>query len=66
MLGGQSGASGHVRINDGAKVAAKSGVMTDVPAGATYGGAPAVPAREWHRQTVSIAKLGKREKLTGD
>ena len=66
MLGGQVGISGHVHIHDGAKIAAQSGVMTDVPAGATYGGAPALPARDWHRQTVAIAKLSKRGKDTDD
>jgi UDP-3-O-[3-hydroxymyristoyl] glucosamine N-acyltransferase len=30
-----------------------------VPPGQTIGGYPAVPIRQWHRQTVSIAKLGK-------
>lgn len=59
MLGGQVGISGHVHIGNGAKIAAQSGVMTDVPAGATFGGAPALPARDWHRQTVAIARLAK-------
>ncbi len=61
MLGGQSGLAGHLKIGAGAKLAARSGVMTDVPAGETYGGAPAVPVRDWHRQTVAVAKLGKKK-----
>jgi UDP-3-O-[3-hydroxymyristoyl] glucosamine N-acyltransferase len=39
--------------------------MTDIPPGATYGGAPAIPIRDWHRQTVAIAKIAKKE-TSGD
>ena len=57
VLAGQTGLSGHIKIGAGAKIAAKSGVMVDVPDGASYGGYPAVPVRDWHRQTVSLMKL---------
>jgi UDP-3-O-[3-hydroxymyristoyl] glucosamine N-acyltransferase len=57
MLGGQVGISGHLQIGPGAKIAAQSGVLGDVPAGSTYGGSPAVPVRDWHRQTVALSKL---------
>ncbi len=62
MLGGQVGIAGHVTIGARAKIAAQAGIMTDVPAGATYGGFPALPARDWHRQTVAIANLVKKNK----
>lgn len=61
MLGGQVGIAGHLRIGAGAKLAAQSGIMTDVPAGATYGGSPAMPVRDWHRQTITVSKLSKKE-----
>lgn len=61
MLGGQVGIAGHIRIGNGAKIAAQSGVMSDVPAGATYGGSPAIPTRDWHRQTVAISKMAKKK-----
>lgn len=61
MLGGQVGLAGHIKIGAGAKIAAQSGVMTDVPSGASYGGSPAVPIRDWHRQTVAVAKLIKKD-----
>lgn len=61
LIGGQSGFSGHTTIGNGAKIAAQSGVMTDVPAGSTYGGAPAIPILDWHRQTATITKLSKRK-----
>lgn len=57
MLGGQVGVSGHINIGGGVKVAAQSGIMADIPAGATYGGYPAAPIRDWHRQTVALSRL---------
>lgn len=66
MLGGQVGLSGHIRIGAGAKLAAQSGVMTDIPPGATYGGSPAVPVKEWHRQTVAVSKLVKKKELSDE
>lgn len=62
MLGGQVGLSGHIKIGAKAKLAAQAGVMGDVPAGATYGGSPAVPIMDWHRQTAKIAKLVRNKK----
>jgi UDP-3-O-[3-hydroxymyristoyl] glucosamine N-acyltransferase len=57
VVGGQAGFAGHLRIGRGARVAAKGGVMTDIPAGATFGGFPAMPIRQWHRQTAAVARL---------
>jgi len=62
MLGGQVGLSGHIKIGAGAKLAAQAGVMADVPPGATYGGSPAVPIKDWHRQTATVAKLVRNKK----
>ncbi len=59
VIGGQAGVAGHLKIGAGVRIAAQSGVMTDIPAGASYGGAPAIPVLEWHRQTVAIARLTK-------
>lgn len=66
MLGGQVGISGHVQIGAGVKVAAQSGVMHDVPSGSTYGGAPAMPIKDWHRQTVAVSNLSKKKELSGE
>lgn len=60
MIGGQAGFSGHTTVGNGAKLAAQSGTMTDIPAGATYGGSPAIPILDWHRQTAMIGKLIKK------
>ncbi len=66
VLGGQVGIAGHLKIGPGAKLAAKAGVMNDVPAGAAYGGSPAVPIKDWHRQTLALNKLIRKFKGTHD
>ena len=38
---------------------AKSGVMADIPAGASFGGYPAVPVVDWHRQTIALSRIIK-------
>ena len=64
VLGGQVGISGHVKIGAGVKLAAKSGVMGDIPAGASYGGSPAVPVKDWHRQTIALTRLSRMRRST--
>ncbi len=56
-LGGQVGSAGHLTIGDGAQVAAQSGVHNDVPAGAVYGGTPAVDIRRWRRDFAALQRL---------
>ena len=60
MVGGAVSISDHVTVGDGAKIAGKSGVMRDVAAGETVAGYPAMPIRQWHRQTTALAKLAKK------
>lgn len=57
MIGGQVAIVDHVKIGSNARLAARSGIMRDVPDGETWGGAPAVPIRQWHRQTALLARL---------
>lgn len=59
VMAGQVGVAGHLKIGAGATVAAKSGVARDIPAGATMGGIPAQPVREWRRSVAAVAKLGR-------
>jgi UDP-3-O-[3-hydroxymyristoyl] glucosamine N-acyltransferase len=61
VVGGQAGLSDHVRPGRGAKVAAQGGVMRDIDPGVEVGGAPAVPIRQWHRQTLALARLATRK-----
>jgi UDP-3-O-[3-hydroxymyristoyl] glucosamine N-acyltransferase len=61
MAGGQAGLAGHLRIGAGAKIAAKSGIMRDIPAGTTYCGYPAVPITEFFRQVAVLQRLAKKK-----
>jgi UDP-3-O-[3-hydroxymyristoyl] glucosamine N-acyltransferase len=60
MMGGQTGVADHLTIGSGAQIAAKSGVMRNVAAKAVVGGFPAMPIKDWHRQTLGIARLSKK------
>jgi len=60
MMGGQTGVADHLTIGARAQIAAKSGVMRDVAAGAVMGGFPAMPIKDWHRQTIGIARLSRK------
>jgi UDP-3-O-[3-hydroxymyristoyl] glucosamine N-acyltransferase len=64
MLGGSVGLAPHVTIGRGAKVAARSGVMNDIPPDQTWGGYPAKPRMQWMRQQAVLARLASGEKTT--
>jgi UDP-3-O-[3-hydroxymyristoyl] glucosamine N-acyltransferase len=66
VLAGQSGIAGHLHIGAGARIAAQSGVMTDIPPQTSYGGSPAQPIKDWHRQTVALSHLVKAKRGTHD
>ncbi len=67
VLGGQVGFADHVQVGDGARFAARSGVAPgEYAGGQDWGGAPAVPARQWMRQIAAIALLAKRRKKNDD
>jgi len=57
VLGGAVGLAPHVTIGRGGRVAARSGVMNDVPPGETWGGYPARPRMQWMRQEATLARL---------
>ncbi len=57
--GGQAGITGHLKIGMGAQIAAQAGVMTDVPAGARFGGSPARPLRIYMRMAATLEKLSE-------
>lgn len=62
QCGGDVGVKEHVRIGSGVSLAARSGVMTDIPDGETWGGAPAQPIREWFKEIGWVRKKIADEK----
>ena len=61
LMGGGVGIRDHLSIGDGATLAAKAAPIRDVPAGETWGGAPATPVREQLRQLSAIRKLANNK-----
>jgi len=59
MVGGQVAIADHLTIGSGARLAGRSGVMTDVPAGEDWGGFPARPFREWLKAEAMIGKMAR-------
>jgi UDP-3-O-[3-hydroxymyristoyl] glucosamine N-acyltransferase len=57
LIGGQVAVAGHLVIGRGAKLAARTGVMQDVAAGAELGGTPAQPVRAWMREVAWLRRV---------
>lgn len=66
VLAGQVGVSGHLKIGTGAKVGAKGGVMQDIAPGLEVGGHPAVPVRQFLKQSILLNKMANSKSKTGD
>ena len=64
MLGGQVGIADHVRIGAGARLAARSAMVSgqQIEGGQDYGGVPAKPVREWLREIHAVRQLVRRRK----
>ena len=58
MIGGQVGINGHIRIADGSKIAAKSGVTASIlEPGQVLQGNPARPIREHQKTQVALRSI---------
>ena len=66
IVGGMAGIADHVRIGDRARLAGLAGVAQDLEGGRDYGGIPARPIREWHRENALIAGLAKKGGRSSD
>jgi UDP-3-O-[3-hydroxymyristoyl] glucosamine N-acyltransferase len=54
---GQVGSAGHLSIGDNCVFAARTGIISDVPANSFYAGFPARPHKEWLRTEASARKV---------
>ena len=53
----------NILIGNNVKIAAKSGVISDINDNVTMGGYPSVPIKDWHRNTIFLKKsIKKNEK----
>ncbi len=57
ILAGHTAVGGHFIVGDGARIGAKAGVISDVPAGADFSGFPARPHREFLRAQAALYRL---------
>ncbi len=62
VMAGQVGVPDHIRIGDRAILGAKSGIMRDVPDGATMLGIPATPERDQMHKQAALARLPEMRK----
>jgi UDP-3-O-[3-hydroxymyristoyl] glucosamine N-acyltransferase len=62
MLGGRVGIADHVTVGRNVQIAASSGVMNDIPDGERWAGTPALPFKEFFRQTAKLRKLATADK----
>lgn len=60
MVGGGVGIADSVEVGSGARIAAFSGVTSNVPPEGAVMGAPAGPAAEWRRTYAALRRMGKR------
>ena len=66
LIGGAAGVNGHIKIGDGAQIAAMSGVLADVPPGEKYGGVPARPLKDYLREVAdTLSRYDGRAKDKG-
>ena len=57
ILAGHVGVTDHLVIGDGARIAAKSAVFGDIPAGASFSGHPARPHRQFLRAQAALYRV---------
>ncbi|HSI86314.1 MAG: UDP-3-O-(3-hydroxymyristoyl)glucosamine N-acyltransferase [Candidatus Methylacidiphilales bacterium] len=66
VLAAKVGVNSHIKVADNVMVAATSAIKASIPNSGPYGGIPAVPLNEWHRQMGNISNLGKMRKKLQD
>lgn len=59
IIGGQVAINGHIKICGGAMIAARTGVLSSLLKPGKYGGYPAMPLSQFHRNQVQLLKIGQ-------
>ena len=59
QMGIQAAVLPHLRVGKGAKLAAASTAMRDVPAGETWGGVPSKPTAQWLREQKVLERMAR-------
>ncbi len=62
IIAGQAGLTGHLSIGKAARIAAGSGVMRDVADNGQVGGSPAVPLRDWLKQSALLTRMVRKSR----
>lgn len=60
VIAAQGGVAGHLKVGMGAQVGAQAGIMQDVPAGEKVIGSPAMPIKQFMRQTAMLKKMSSK------
>ncbi len=60
LMGGSVGIADHVHIGAGSILAARSGVICDIPPGEVWAGYPARPRRQWLREAAWVSRAARR------
>lgn len=60
LMGGSVGIADHVHIGAGSVLAARSGVICDIPPGEVWAGYPARPRRQWLREAAWVSRGARR------
>ncbi len=61
IMGGQSGATGHLRIGKDAVIASRAGVTKSLPGAKVYGGFPAIEQKLWLKMQAVLLRLIKKK-----
>jgi UDP-3-O-[3-hydroxymyristoyl] glucosamine N-acyltransferase len=59
MMGGRVGIADHTKVGAGAIISAAAGVFKNIPSGENWGGVPAQPIKQWHREVIALKRLVK-------
>nr|WP_281381074.1 UDP-3-O-(3-hydroxymyristoyl)glucosamine N-acyltransferase [Desulfurispira natronophila] len=57
VFGGQCGVNGHISITSDSMFVAKSGVTKNIDSSGVYAGFPAVPQKQWQRESAALRRL---------